>query len=502
MNLAEMSFVQFDRLATRGVVPVFRQIAADTETPISAGLKLGVGARGFLLESLAGGEHWGRFSFLSDRPSAVLRLDGETATIEQGGRETSITEAPLAALRRLAFRRKLARVEGLPRFVGGLVGYLSYDAVRWFEPRVPQRHGVDETFPASEWMVIDRLVAFDNLAHKVNLICCTDASRHSSARAAYRHATGQFDAIESKLRRPLPKASRHRPTQLRQKWDEPGFVSAVGKALEYIAAGDCMQVVLSRRLSARYRGDPFELYRRLRAVEPAPYAFYLRFGTRTLVGASPELLVRVEDRAVTVRPIAGTRPRGVTPVEDRRLEEELRRDPKERAEHVMLVDLGRNDVGRVSAPGSVQVDVREDVERYTRVMHLVSQVSGRLSSKYDALDALAASFPAGTVSGAPKVRAMEIVDELEPLSRGPYAGAAGYIGFDGSMEMAIMIRSLALAGTELRIQAGAGIVHDSDPRREWEETSHKMKATLAALGLSEPRAAGASPLVERKAARG
>ncbi len=489
MKLRQLSFEAFDRLAPGHLVPVYRQLRADTETPISAFLKLRSPARGFMLESLAGGQKWGRFSFLGDRPSATLRFSGRSVVVEQDGRRVSTEEdRPLDAIRRFLSRRKLAHVEGMPRFVGGLVGYLSYDAVRWFEPRVPCRLGPDPVFPESEWMAAERLIAFDNVAHQVTLVRCADASRHRTSRAAYRRAVEELDELEEALGRPLPRQTRPAPVKgLRDAWDRQGFVDAVARAREYIAAGDCMQVVLSRRVTGRYAGDPFELYRRLRTIEPAPYAFYLCFGERSLFGASPELLVRCEEGTVTVRPIAGTRPRGATPAADVALEGELRADPKERAEHVMLVDLGRNDVGRVAEPGSVRIEAREVVERYARVMHLVSEVSGKLRRGLDALDALAAAFPAGTVTGAPKVRAMEIIDELEPAGRGPYAGAAGFIGFDGSMDLAIAIRSVALSGRELRVQAGAGIVYDSVPEREHEETSHKMAAILAALGADPLR---------------
>ncbi len=486
--LGELGLPEFERLARQGdVVPVFRQIRADTETPVSAFLKLPSPSDAFLLESVEGGERWGRYSFLGDRPRLLMRQTGTTTVLEEKGRRTELQGPPLEALRQLLRRHRLARAEGLPRFVGGLVGYLSYGAVKWFEPRVPQRLGPDPEFPGGEWMLTDRVIVFDNLSHRITLLACADLTQHATARAAFKSAREQVDQLQRALERPLPPAALPiRPTRMEDCWSRPGFLRAVERIRQYIQAGDCMQTVISRRLVAQYRGQPFELYRRLRGTTPAPYLFYLRFGERVLAGASPELLVRCEGGTVTVRPIAGTRPRGVNPKEDAELEATLRSDAKERAEHVMLVDLGRNDVGRVALPGTVRVDQREVVERYSHVMHLVSEVSGRLRPELDSLHALAATFPAGTLSGAPKVRAMEIIDELEPVPRGPYGGAVGYIGFDGELDMAIAIRCVALAGDRLRFQAGAGIVHDSDPGREYDETSHKMRAALLAFGAADP----------------
>jgi len=479
-----MSLASFERLATRGdLVQVWHELPGDTETPVSAFLKLPDPTHAFLLESVQGGERWGRYSFLGDRPVALVRQAGTAVSVEEGGRTSSTEERqPLEALRRLLGRARFVRPEGAPPFVGGLVGYLGSGAVRWFEPRVPQRHGPDALFPDGEWMLAQRVVVFDNLTHRLRVWASVRPSQLSTVESAYRAALEDAEHLAEALLRPLPPPAPATPLeQLIDGWERPAFEAAVARAREYIAAGDCMQVVLSRRLEADYLGPPFDLYRALRTVSPTPYLFFLRFGERALAGASPELLVRLQGETVTVRPIAGTRPRGTDPEEDRRLEAELRDDPKERAEHVMLVDLGRNDVGRVSRPGTVRVEEREVVERYSHVMHLVSQVSGRLLAGRDAFDVLAASFPAGTVSGAPKVRALEIIDELEPCARGPYAGAAGYVGFDGDMDLAIAIRSVALSGSRLRLQAGAGIVHDSQPATEYQETAHKLRAALVAL---------------------
>jgi anthranilate synthase component 1 len=491
----ELKYPDFARLTSGGnLVPVYREMRGDTETPVSAFLKLPSPTHAFLLESVEGGERWGRYSFLGDRPRLLVRQQGLATTIEEKGRRTIVEEgAPLDALRKILAQHKLAKAPDLPRFVGGLVGYLSYGSIRWFEPRVPQRHGPDPDFPDAEWMLTDRLIVFDNLSHRIKLLACADLARHESAKAAFAAAVEQIDQLSQALACPVPPAPEPvRPHRIRDSWGRESFLRAVERIREYIAAGDCFQAVLSRRLTAEYAGDPFELYRMLRGASPAPYLFYLRFAERILAGASPELLVRCEGGAVTVRPIAGTRPRGVNREEDARLEASLRADAKERAEHVMLVDLGRNDVGRVALPGSVRVDQREAIERYSHVMHLVSEISGRLRPELDSLEALGSTFPAGTLTGAPKVRAMEIIDELEPVSRGPYGGAVGYIGHDGAIDMAIAIRSVALAGHKLRFQAGAGIVHDSDPAREFDETSHKMRAALVAFGAAEPLPEAAS----------
>jgi anthranilate synthase component I len=483
-----MSLASFERLASRGnLVPVWRELPGDTETPVSAFLKLPTPSHAFLLESVQGGERWGRYSFLGDEPIALVSQGPDGVILEPSGSRTFEDQLPpLDALREMLEPFEFARPEDAPPFVGGLVGYLGHGAVRWFEPRVPQRHGPDPDFPDGEWMLVDRCAVFDNLTHRLRIWASVHLALHRSVEAAYRAAMERADALAEALQRPLPAAA---PTprlgNLEDGWERAGYEAAVARIREYIAAGDCYQVVLSRRLSAEYEGDPFELYRALRRVSPTPYLFFLRFGDRSLAGASPELLVRLSGETVTVRPIAGTRKRGATPEEDAALEAELMADPKERAEHVMLVDLGRNDVGRVSRPGSVRVEEREVIERYSHVMHIVSQVSGTLDPGLDAWDVIAAAFPAGTVSGAPKVRAMEIIDELEPVSRGPYAGAAGYVGFDGDMDLAIIIRAVALSGRRLRFQAGAGIVHDSVPETEYQETAHKLRAALVAIAGDE-----------------
>jgi anthranilate synthase component 1 len=487
MRDTRMSLASFERLAARGnLVPVWRELPGDTETPVSAFLKLPSPSHAFLLESVQGGERWGRYSFLGDEPIALIRQGPEGTLLEQSGSRTFEDQLPpLDCLRELMDAFEFVRPDDAPPFVGGLVGYLGHGAVRWFEPRVPQRHGPDPDFPDGEWMLVDRCAVFDNLSHRLRIWASVHLPLYATVEEAYRAAMRRADALAESFQRPLPPpAPAPELGGLDDGWDRAGFEAAVTRAREYIAAGDCYQVVLSRRLSADYRGDPFDLYRSLRRVSPTPYLFFLRFGDRALAGASPELLVRLSGETVTVRPIAGTRKRGATPAEDAALEAELQADPKERAEHVMLVDLGRNDVGRVSRPGTVKVEEREVIERYSHVMHMVSGVEGELAAGRDAFDLFAAAFPAGTLVGAPKVRAMEIIDELEPVSRGLYGGTVGYFGARGDMDHAITIRTLVFAGDEYSYQAGAGIVADSVPATEHEEVLAKSAAMVRALELA------------------
>src|SRR5215468_2579325 len=487
MRDTRMSLATFERLAARGnLVPVWRELPGDTETPVSAFLKLPTPSHAFLLESVQGGERWGRYSFLGDEPIALIRQGPDGTVLEQAGSRTFEDELPpLEALRELMEAFEFARPEGAPPFVGGLVGYLGHGAVRWFEPRVPQRHGPDPDFPDGEWMLVDRCAVFDNLSHRLRIFASVHLPLHATVDEAYRAAMERADALAEALQRPLPPPS-PAPTLggLEDGWERAGFEAAVARTREYIAAGDCYQVVLSRRLTADYRGDPFELYRALRRVSPTPYLFFLRFGERALAGASPELLVRLQGETVTVRPIAGTRKRGATPAEDAALEAELRADPKERAEHVMLIDLGRNDVGRVSEPGSVRVDEVMTVERYSHVMHLVSNVRGRVNPGTRPGDVVRAAFPAGTLSGAPKIRAMEIIEELEPARRGIYGGAVGYISYTGNLDLAIAIRTLVTKGDTIHVQAGAGIVADSLPDAEHMECVNKARAVVSAVEIA------------------
>jgi anthranilate synthase component 1 len=453
------------------------EIEADTETPVSAFLKLSRGEQNaFLLESVEGGERSARFSFLGAGPRSVLRWNlGDPGD-------------PVERIREELATHRAVRVPGTPRFAGGLVGFLSYDAVQLFEPRVPIANGDELGFPDALFMDFDRLVVFDNRRHSMHVVAEVRCGRGDDPRVLYGHALGRIEATLRTLSRPL-RDRRPRPAggaaTLVPRTGRRAFEAAVRRAQEYVQAGDCQQIVLSQRFDAEVGVAPFDVYRALRRVNPSPYLFFLKDGDRALVGSSPETLIKLEDGEVTLRPIAGTRKRGADPAEDLRLEQELRADPKENAEHVMLVDLGRNDVGRVAAIGSVRVTQLKTVERYSHVMHLVSEVKGRLRDGLSAVDVLRAGFPAGTVTGSPKVRAMEIIDELEPARRGPYAGAVGYFDRGGDMEMCIAIRTLLQKGRRVSVQAGAGLVYDSVPAAEYQETVNKARALFNAVAQAE-----------------
>ncbi|HET7754645.1 MAG TPA: anthranilate synthase component I [Anaeromyxobacteraceae bacterium] len=458
-------------------VPVRVEVEADTETPVSAFLKLSRGQkRAFLLESVEGGERSARFSFLGAGPRSVLswRL-GDPGD-------------PIDRVRELLRSHEAVRVPGTPRFSGGLVGHVSYDAVRLFEPRVPLSKPDELGFPDVLLMDFDEVVAFDSRRHSMHVIADARCGPGDDPRALYDQALARIGATLEKLSRPFrerPPARAARPARLRPRVARRDFEAAVRRAKEYVRAGDCQQIVFSQRFDAEVSVPPFEIYRSLRRVNPSPYLFYLQDGERALVGSSPETLIKLEDGEVTLRPIAGTRRRGEDAAQDAALEAELRADPKENAEHVMLVDLGRNDVGRVSAIGTVRPTALRTVERYSHVMHLVSEVKGRLADGLGAVDVLRAGFPAGTVSGSPKVRAMEIIDELEPARRGPYAGAVGYFDRGGDMEMCIAIRTFACRGRRVSVQAGAGIVYDSKPAAEYVETVNKARALFTAVAQAE-----------------
>jgi anthranilate synthase component 1 len=472
-------------------VPVRVEVEADTETPVSAFLKVSAGARhAFLLESVEGGERAARFSFLGARPRSVLRWSlGDPGD-------------PIAAVDALLASHRAIRVEGTPRFAGGLVGHVSYDAVRLFEPRVPLGKEDELGFPDVLLGDYDEVVAFDNLRHSMHVVCEVRCAKGDDPRALYRRALERIRARLRVLARPLvdrrPRAGeRRRPARsaaLAPRVSRAAFEAAVKRAKRYVAAGDCQQIVLSQRFDAESALPPFEIYRALRRVNPSPYLFFVKDGDRALVGSSPETLIQLEDGEVTLRPIAGTRPRGRDADADARLEAELRADPKENAEHVMLVDLGRNDVGRVARVGSVRVTQLKTVERYSHVMHLVSEVKGALADGLGATDVLRAGFPAGTVTGSPKVRAMEIIDELEPARRGPYAGAVGYFDRGGDMAMCIAIRTLMANGARVSVQAGAGIVYDSKPAAEYQETVNKARALFTAVAQAERR----DPVLSRR----
>ncbi len=484
------SFSEFTRLATQGTfVPVCKEIIADLLTPVSAFLKIaGHADYAFLLESVEGGEHLGRYSFLGKDPFLVLRADLEgRTTIEQAGVTTAVDEPFIPALRRLMADFKSPSVPDLPRFTGGAVGFLGYDATTWFEAvPIPSGGASDAAEPAAGFMVFDTVLAFDHVRHRILIIANARVRPDDDLEALYQFACAKIGFLERELQASLsqPVGRAGAPLTVRSNITREQFESAVRSGQEHIAAGDIYQVVLSQRFEADVDVDPFTVYRALRHVNPSPYMFFVRMGQRAIVGSSPEMLVRVEGDRVETHPIAGTRPRGGDEAEDLRLAEELKANEKERAEHVMLVDLGRNDVGRVAAYGTVRVPQFMGLERYSHVMHLVSVVEGRLARECDRLDALVSCFPAGTVSGAPKIRAMEIIAELEPDRRGIYAGAVGYLDFAGNLDFCIAIRTIVMSGSTARVQAGAGIVMDSDPAAEFDETCDKAKALIRALELA------------------
>jgi anthranilate synthase component 1 len=484
------SKAEFDKYAAQGFnrIPLMREVLADLDTPLSTYLKLAHGRYSYLLESVQGGEKWGRYSIIGLPCRTVLRVSGGAVTVERDGEivEREETADPLEFVRRFQARYRVARVPGLPRFTGGLVGYFGYDTVRAIEPVLGDPGRPDAIgAPDILLLVSDEVLVFDNLAGKLYAVIHVNPEYDD----AYAAASRRLDELIERLRRtpaepPAPAATAALEPDFQHDFGRAEFEEAVGRALEYIRAGDIMQVVLSQRLHAPFAGAPLNLYRALRTLNPSPYMFYMDLGGLHLVGSSPEILVRLEDGQVTVRPIAGTRPRGAGEEQDRALERELLADPKERAEHLMLVDLGRNDVGRVARVGSVRVTEQMVIERYSHVMHIVSNVVGELAPGLDAVEVLRATFPAGTVSGAPKIRAMEIIDELEPVKRGVYAGAVGYLSWSGNMDTAIAIRTAVIRDGVLYIQAGAGIVADSQPAAEWEETMNKARALLRAAALA------------------
>ena len=497
MNNASPHFAEFQRLARQGnVVPVYRTMVADLLSPVSAFLSLspqhGRGANlhphSFLLESVEGGERVGRYTFFGVDPFQIVSCRGDRITVRRGARREEHTGNIFAFLRQLGARYKSVEIPGLPPFTAGAVGYLSYEAVRMLErlpPRVPPDVDVDDAV----FMYFATVLAFDHVQHRLFLIAnvLTEEGK-GSLRSKYDAACRHLDQLERRLGRPLklPRTIRPQgPLRVRPNMTRARYEAMVERSQEYIRAGDIFQVVLSERLEVPVRVPAFDVYRALRAVNPSPYMYYLRMGEATVLGSSPEMLVKVEGRRVEYRPIAGTRPRGRSEDEDRRLEEELRSDSKECAEHIMLVDLGRNDVGRVSEFSSVQPVNVMFVERYSHVMHLVSQITGQLRPDADTYAALAACFPAGTLTGAPKVRAMEIIDELEPTRRGLYGGAVLYLNFSGNLNSCIVIRTVLIKDKTAYLQAGAGIVADSVPAREYEECQNKARAVLRAFELAE-----------------
>jgi anthranilate synthase component 1 len=492
------SLADFLELSRGGnLVPVYREILADTETPVSAFLKTARGEHAFLLESVVGGDKWGRYSFLGSEPAAVFVSRGTTVTLEEQGKpvRTFTAADPLEALREMLAGYRAVPVAGLPRFFGGAVGYVAYDAVRFFE-RLPAALPDPLGLPELYFIVPASLLVFDTVAQSIKVVVDVDLRDPATdPRVAYEAAVARIDELVGRLAAPLtmpealPSSGEGLPVTPNMSAREFGAI--VERAKEYIRAGDVIQVVLAQRLETPLRAAPFDVYRALRTVNPSPYMFYLKLREQTLVGSSPEVMARVEDGVITVRPIAGTSPRGTQEVEDRELERKLLADPKEIAEHIMLLDLGRNDVGRVAEIGSVEVTERLVIERYSHVMHIVSNVRGRLAAGRDCFDAFRATFPAGTLSGAPKIRAMEIIEELEPVRRGVYGGAVGYFGFGGVMDTCIAIRTLVIKDGTAHLQAGAGIVADSDPDREHAECLNKARGLLQALKRAEQLGGGA-----------
>ena len=488
--MKQTSFEEFETLARRGTfVPVCKEIMADLLTPVSAFLKIAEHSDyAFLLESVEGGEQVARYSFLGKDPFLILRSRGGRTIVEREGECTESGTPFLDELRSTMETFQSPHVPGLPRFTGGAVGFLGYDAVPWFEPvPVPPAAEGDPVSDEAGFMVFDTVLAFDHVQHRILLMANARVGADDDLRALYQFACAKIAFLERELERGLSAAPEPGggPSEVRSNLTQEAFESHVGAAKAAIAAGEIYQVVLSQRFETSLTADPFTVYRALRHVNPSPYMFFIRMGGTSIVGASPEMLVRVEGRRVETHPIAGTRPRGATPEEDVRLAEELKASEKERAEHVMLVDLGRNDIGRVAGFGTVRVPQYMALERFSHVMHLVSIVEGRLADDRDRIDALAACFPAGTVSGAPKVRAMEIIASLEPTRRGIYAGAVGYLDFAGNLDFCIAIRTIVIEGRRALVQAGAGIVADSDPAAEYHETRDKARALVRAIELAE-----------------
>ena len=482
------SFDQFKELARRGTfVPVCKEIVADLLTPVSAFLKIAEHADyAFLLESVEGGEHVGRYSFLGKDPFLILRSrDGKT-TMDRGG-ATTVSERPfIETLRRLMADFRSPFVPELPRFTGGAVGYLSYGAASWFEPVLGDLGASTDGADQAGFMLFDTVLAFDHVQHRILIIANARITPDEDLESLYQFACAKIQFLERELERNLShkRLEAEAALEFSANLTRDRFEEQVRAAKEHIAAGDIYQVVLSQRFEAEVAADPFTVYRALRHVNPSPYMYFIRMGGVSVVGSSPEMLVRVEGSRVETHPIAGTRPRGRNDEEDMRLAEELKRNEKERAEHVMLVDLGRNDVGRVCEYGSVRVPQFMGLERFSHVMHLTSIVEGKLADDRDRLDALVSCFPAGTVSGAPKVRAMQIIKELEPSGRGLYAGAVGYLDFAGNLDFCIAIRTVIMSAGKAYVQAGAGIVIDSNPAAEYDETRDKARALLRALELA------------------
>jgi anthranilate synthase component 1 len=470
-------------------VPLVREVLADLDTPLSTYLKLANAPYSYLFESVQGGEKWGRYSIIGLPCRTVIKINRRTVITEVDGSVIAEEQVddPLGWITEFQQRYKVHEDAYLPRFTGGLVGYFGYETIAYIEPRLDHDEKPDPlATPDILLMVSDEVIVFDNLSGKLFIVVHVDPNQTN----ALADGETRLQQIEDGLRKPVPATPGHEQRQVNEAdfvsgFTEDGFKSAVDKARQYIIDGDIMQVVLSQRLTIPYHARPVELYRALRSLNPSPYMYYLDLGDHHVVGSSPEILVHLEDNQITVRPIAGTRPRGEDEVSDKALEQDLLADPKELAEHLMLIDLGRNDVGRVSKTGSVELTEKMIVERYSHVMHIVSNVIGQLQDGMSAMDVLRATFPAGTVSGAPKIRAMEIINEFEPVKRGIYSGAVGYLSWNGNMDTAIAIRTAVIKDRQLSIQAGAGIVYDSVPENEWAETMNKARAIFRAVALAE-----------------
>ncbi len=488
---------QFTTLAAEGYnrIPLMREALADLDTPLSTYLKLADGPYSYLLESVQGGEKWGRYSIIGLPCRSVVRITGERVTLLRDGRVAEEVDAadPLAWIESFQERFRVPELPELPRFTGGLVGYFGYDTIRYIEPRLARNASPDTLqTPDILLMVSEEVVVFDNLSGRLYVVVHQDPAEPD----AWQRGQQRLAELVDRLSRPVPRHFHARPARVEESdfvsgFSQADFERAVERIKRYITEGDVMQVVLSQRLSIPFHAPPLHLYRALRSLNPSPYMYFLNLDRFHIVGSSPEILVRLEQGEVTVRPIAGTRRRGRTPEEDRAMAEELLADPKELAEHLMLIDLGRNDVGRIAELGSVRLTEKMIIERYSHVMHIVSNVTGRLRAGLSAMDVLRATFPAGTVSGAPKIRAMEIIDELEPVKRGIYAGAVGYLSWSGNMDTAIAIRTAVIQEGKVHVQAGAGIVHDSIPALEWKETMNKGRALFRAVALAEEGLEGA-----------
>ncbi|MFH1709770.1 MAG: anthranilate synthase component I [bacterium] len=477
---------EFIKLSKKGnLIPVYREIVADMETPVSA-FKNIEGEYSYLLESVEGGEKVGRYSFLGSDPILIVKSKGNKIEIISKGKTTRIEGDPIKELKKILSAYRSVKIKGLPRFHGGFVGYFSYDIVRHIE-KLPDKNPDDLKLPDMQFLLTDTILAFDHVKHKICII--SNVLVEGDLDSAYASAVKKIDSLALKLSRPIKgegtKLGKGKKLKLTSNFSRSGFETMVRKAKSHVTNGDVIQVVLSQRFSTKIKGDAFNIYRQLRTLNPSPYMYYLKFKDMKLIGSSPETMVRLEDNVANIRPIAGTRRRGMNTAEDIALEKELLSDEKEKAEHIMLVDLGRNDLGRVCKFNSIKINELMAIEKYSHVMHIASDITGELKPGKDGYDLIAAAFPAGTVTGAPKVRAMEIIDELENLRRGPYAGAVGYFDFYGNLDTCITIRTIVVKGSAVYVQAGAGIVADSVPSKEYQETLNKAKALLKAIELSQ-----------------